>query len=234
MPTGREIMTRAGRLLSDEEYIRWTLPELCDWINDGVRAVVLAKPSASTQSRIVTLSVGTLQRIPDTPAPEALALINITRNLTSAAESPRAGGRAVKPALIREIDAQEPNWHNPATVPFGAVVKHFMFDENNPLEFYVYPGNDGTGRVEAVVSFCPTPLEATGDDDDIASYEGDIGLPEPYSVPVLDYVMFRAQSKDALEGNAGRAMAHYQQFAAAVGLKIQVEAATSPNARRGT
>lgn len=230
MPTGREIIKRAAILLNDEDHVRWTLPELCDWINEAVRATVLAKPSAKSESRVVALGQGTLQHVPATGDPLPLALLAIRRNIKDPGQ-PGRGGRAVTRTSITGLDAQEPNWHDPKFVPFKREARQYTFDEEVPLEFYVFPGNDGTGHVEAVLSVLPTPLAASGAADEIASYGGDVGLPEPYSVPLLDYVLYRAQSKDDDGANAGRAMAHYTQFATALGIKVQVARATSPNAR---
>ncbi|EHK57637.1 DUF6682 family protein [Allomesorhizobium alhagi] len=230
MPTGQEIMERAAVLLNDEDHIRWPLNELRDWINDGIKAIVLAKPSASTSSRILTLAVGTLQSVPATGTPTPLMLVRIVRNLKSQ-NDPREGGRIVTPTSRETLDAVDPFWHDRGQTPYRKEVRQYVYDEANPLEFYCYPGNDGNGIVEAVVSQLPAPLAASGDETVIGSYTGSIGLPEPYSVPLLDYVMFRALGKDDLGGNPGRAQGHYQLFASAVGLKIQVERATSPNAR---
>lgn len=233
MPSGQEIMARAGVALNDTDYVRWTLPELADWINEAVRAIILAKPSASTSSIALTLAVGTLQKVPASGSPTPLMLQNIVRNLKDAT-LPRVGGRIITATNKPVLDQQVPYWHDPTKTPYKKEVRQFVFDEANPLEFYCYPGNDGTGVVEAVVSTLPTPLSASGSPDAIGSYAGSIGLPEPYSVPILDYVLYRAQLKDDIAGNAGRAVGHYQAFAAALGIKIKVEGATSPNSKRAS
>lgn len=225
-------MERAGILLNDEGFVRWLPSELCQWLNDGIKAIILAKPSAKTETRVLTLAEGTLQAIATVAgAPTPLALISINRNIRQSAPV-RIGGRTVRATSGAVLDASEPYWHDPNQVRFKAEVRQYVYDEQNPLEFYVYPGNDGTGKVEAVVSVLPDLLEATGDADDIASYDTEISLPEPYSVPLLDYVLYRAFSKDDTVAMPGRSMAHYQAFATAIGLKIQVEGASSPNSRR--
>ena len=233
MPTGQEIMYRAGILLQDEEHVRWTPPELAEWINEAVRAIILAKPSAHSSTRVLQLAPGTWQQVPAVAGlPVPLALLDITRNLISVGP-PRVGGRTIRAVNRSMLDAQDPNWHDPSRTIYRKECRQFVFDEQNPLEFYVYPGNDGTGLVEALVSSLPERLTASGDEDDPASY-GEIGLPEPWSVPLLDYTLYRAQSKDDIAGNAPRAIAHYQQFASAVGIKVQVERASSPNAGRAS
>lgn len=222
--TGRDILEKAQTLLNDSDAVRWPLSELAGWINEGVRAICLAKPSAKSTTQTLDLVAGTLQTIPEA----ALALLAIRRNITNT-EAVSAGGRVVTRTSITELNAEEPNWHVSASVPFSATVRQFAFDEENPRAFYVYPGNTGTGHVEAVLSVLPTALDTDG--DALADYETAVGLPEPYSVPLLDYVMFRAHSKDDEGAEGGRGMAHYQMFAAALGIRVQVAKATSPNAR---
>ena len=230
MPTGKEIMERADGLLNDEDRTRWPLSERADWLNEAVRAIILAKPSASSQTQLLTLVAGTLQSVPQAGNPKPLRIIDVVRNITS--ESPLTGGRVITPVGRNILDAQEPHWHDAAYIRRSKEVRHVIFDEDNPLQYYVYPGNDGTGKVEAVMSVIPTPLTASGDVDNIESYTADIGLQDLYSVPALDYMLYRCFLKDDLQGNPGRATFHYGRFAEAVGIKTQVEGATSPNNRR--
>jgi hypothetical protein len=176
------------------------------------------------------MAAGTLQRVTAAAgSPTPLALLDIVRNLASAAETPRVGGRVIKPVSRDQLDAVDINWHS-ATAQ--AVVRHFVYDEQNPLEFYVYPPNTGAGFVEAVLSETPTDLVATGAPDLLASYDTQLDLPALYSEALLDFVLFRAFSKDDTGAQPGRASSHYGYFATAVGLKIQVEGASSPNNRR--
>lgn len=231
MVSGRDIFAEAAVILNDEDYVRWPLPELCTWLNEGVKAIILAKPSAYSHSRVIPMQTGTLQNVPVSGNPTPLLMVRAVRNLISATPT-REGGRIITPTNHETLDAQVPYWHDRRHVRWQKEVRHVIYDEDNPLEFYVYPGNDGTGMIEAVLSELPPPLTASGPIDELPSYSGDIGLPEPYSVPLLDYVLFRSFSKDDLEGSAPRAMGHYQTFAAAIGLKIQVEGATSPNRRK--
>lgn len=221
--TGRYIMEAAQRLLNDSTNVRWSLEELAQWINDGCRAIVLAKPSATAESRVMELEVGTHQFVPNSPAPVPLALLDITRNLKTTATNPRVGGRIVRPTTRKLLDVNDPDWHDSAETAYQAEVRQWIYDEMNPLEFYVYPGNDGNGILEIVVSVTPALLAPTGSVLELASWETTIALPDPYSTPLIDYVLYRAQIKDDDGANAQRAMAHYQSFANALGLKAQVD-----------
>jgi hypothetical protein len=111
-------------------------------------------------------------------------------------------------------------------------VKHYVYDEEDTRSFYVYPGNDGTGLVEAVLSLDPVKIERLrgGVAEDLESYAVELTLPGIYINALVDYVCYKAYAKDALvAGAAQRAALHYQQFANAVGIKVNQEALKSPN-----
>lgn len=230
--TAKEILVKAGELLFDKEYTRWKLPELVGWLNDGMRDICLAKPSAKSSTRVLSLAAGTHQSIPTASSlAEPLQLIDVIRNITNEGP-PREAGRTIKTVSRDLLDSENPDWHDGKSVRFRKTVRNVCFDEQNPLEFYVYPGNDGTGKVEALIAQIPAPIVATGDADDLDSYATEIDLPDIYASPLLDYVMARACSKDE-EGNFDtRAQYHEQRFAQSMGIKIQVEGASSPNNRR--
>jgi len=234
MIAAADIMRRASIILHDEGNDRWPLGELATWINEGVRSICLIKPSAASKKVLLPLQLGTWQYLPkdkDADGNEWLSLIKITRNIVDGSR-PELGGRIITIIDKKVLDAQTPRWHERDALPFRRTVRHYIYDENAPYEFYVYPGNDGAGLVEAVVGYCPPAITPTGDVEKIASWSGAIGLPEPYSVPLVDYTIARALLKDDVGGDMGRAGAHWQLFQAAMGTKIDVEGALSPNASR--
>ncbi len=222
--TARQVMELAGIALNDVGGNRWPFAELCLWINEGVGAIVLAKPSASSLTVVLRLQAGTYQTI----GADYLALLRMVRNI-DAAGPPRVGGRFIAVTSRAALDAQMPYWHDQSRTPYRKEVRQIVFDDAAPLDFYVYPGNDGTGMVEAVVSKLPPAIVATGDPVEIASFGQDIGLPDIYLTPLLDYILYRAFSKDSLEANPGAAAARYQAFTVALGAKAQVDAIQNPN-----
>lgn len=235
MPTGTEIFNRAATLLNDADHVRWPLPELCDWLNEGVHSIVLAKPSASSLTTVLKLLYGTHQflntelELPDGHKP--VMLLGLLRNISSVTQ-PYTGGRTIRRTDRALLDTTEPNWHDRNFVPFRRDVRNLVYDELVPLEYWVYPGNDGTGYVEAELAVLPPPLVATGNVHNLASYGGPIGLTDLYGGPLLDYVLYRCQLKDDIDGAAARSAVHFQQFASVLGIKVQVEAAHTPNVRR--
>lgn len=206
------ILAKAAIVLNDTAYERWTAPELLGWLNDGQRAIVIHKPNACVKNVSVQLVAGTKQTIPA----DGVQLIDIPRNMGAAGATP---GAVVRLTGRANLDAYVPNWHS--STP-SAVVKHFMFNALDPKHFYVYPPQPATsmGYVEAI--YGATPVDVTTGTA--------ISLDDIYETPLLDYVLYRAFSKDTeFAPDPTRAAAHQQAFLAAVGGKAQAEAGVNPN-----
>lgn len=229
MALASEVLDRARRLIQDETSVRWPLVELCMWLDDGQREIALQKPSAASANRVILVQKGTLQSLPD----DALALLRIVRNIVSVEDSGLRNPGAVIRICSRDmLDAQNRNWHEDREVRFSRSVKHYVYDEEDQRSFYVYPGNDGTGMVEAVLALDPATIETVRgkEPEDIDAYAVDLTLAGIYVNALVDYVCYRAFSKDAqYAGNTQRAALHYQQFANAIGIKFNQEALGSPN-----
>lgn len=225
----RKIITDASIILIDTDFVRWPMHELAGWLDHGVLSIITVKPSASSETIELSLARGTKQKLPDDQ--RIRQLLDLMRNLGG---SNGAAGRAIRSVSRSELDGNQPNWHDPRYVPFRKEVRHFVFDETLPREFYVVPGNDGTGSVEAAVATLPERVtdRVTGDVDVLESYEIEVGIGDEYEPALLDYVLYRAFSKEDPAASPQRAVTHYQAFATAIGLQTQVETATSPGRKR--
>jgi hypothetical protein len=223
-----DVITRAQIVVQDTTGVRWPFAELLQWLNDGQREVALYKPSATAQNVALMLQQGTLQNI----GAGGLALLRVVRNLKTPVGNPRIGSRACRIVDREVLDSQHPSWHDPDVFAYTKDVRHFCFDDSDPTNFYVFPGNNGAGAVEAVISRSPADvaLASGADANDIVSYRIGIQVPDIYANCLLDYVLFRAYSKDAdYAGNADRSGGHYAMFSAALGAKMQNEIAQNPN-----
>lgn len=220
-----DILSRASRIVLDETHVRWPLAELRLWLNDGLREISLVKPTAISASVIFSLTAGTYQKLPS----NYTGILRVTRNLKTTTASPRDGGRAVRVVDRVIMDSQLPDWHDTTKTTAAKAVKNVVFEMADPTAFYVYPPNDGTGIVEAVVSKVPTQIAApSGDQEDIANYNTALDILDVYANALVDYVLYRAYSKDAnFAGNAQRAVAHYTQMANALGVSLQNDMAFS-------
>ena len=203
--TAADVMRKANTILQDAGAIRWTPIELREWLNEGMRAIVTVKPNAKSGTIILELDSGTLQKLPD----NCTMLSRIVCNVGALPSNAR--GRAVRMLWRREIlDSQIPGWQSPSILPYSADVDMALQDAMAPREFYVVPGNNGSGRLEAVVGLYPEsiPLPATGSLN-LEAYTTAVPMDDVYQGILVDLVLFRAFSKDsAAQDAAARAQAH--------------------------
>lgn len=223
----KDILKRARAILSDGGNVRWTVTELNDCLNDTMQEIALHRPSAFSETRVIELAEGTYQDIPA----DFSQLLRAVRNITSAVDAvPRVSGSIVTPIEREILDSQMPNWHTAASVPFDPVVTHIIFEELAPRSFYVFPGNDGTGKIEVVGAVEPAELPVGSNAQDIETYTAEIPLSTVYRSVLIDGVLYYAYSKDMnMPGSAQRAVAHYQKFLAALGVRTGLTNTQNPN-----
>ena len=211
------ILASASTTLLDPRYKRWPEAELISYINEAMKAIVARKPNAATQTVTINLESGTLQTLPA----QYPILSRVTRNLTIAHGDPGGpvGGPVIRPIKSRDLlDAMIPGWQS-NEVLFSATVKHVIYDLANPRVFYVAPGNNGTGMIEAVVGTIPASIALSSDA---------IPLPDIYRNLITDYVLFKAFSKDAgIPASEARAAAHFGMFESALVSLAEGEASLS-------
>ena len=217
--TGTNLLSRIEDILQDTTSVRWPEAELLRYINDAQREIVNYRPEASAKTDNVQLVTGTKQALPT----EGLRLIKVTRNMSDASGG-ASGKRAVRIVNVDILNTQEPDWNDPTVsgdAAHGTVVKHYIFDEDDPKNFYVYPGVAGNAYVEIVYSKAPT---------DLSSGSSNLDIDDIYGNAVIDYVLFRAYQKDSeYAGNAQRSQTHYQLFMNCVAQGLQAQELLSPN-----
>lgn len=206
-----DIIDKAEIILQDTTNVRWVAVELIGWLNDAQMEIVRQKPEASVTNESVATVTGTKQSLPST----GIILIDVIRNMGSGGATP---GNAIRIINRKILDAQVPDWH--LTSGESAVVQHYMFDDKDPKNFYIYPPSDATGQIEIVYSSAPTVVAA----------DADISIDDVYSSPILDYILYRAYSKDAdYAANSQRAIGHFTAFMNSLGLQDKVETLFDPN-----
>lgn len=205
------LLSRAATILQDATNIRWPQTELLDWLNDAQREIALLKPNAFTKNQSFTLVAGTKQTLPA----DGISLIDVPRNLGADGNTP---GNAIR-LVVREIlDSQIPDWH--ASTRAAAVVKHYVYSPLDPKTFYVYPPSNATSKVELVYVAAPTD----------AAIGGTITLDDIYATPILDYMLFRAYTKDAeFASNPEVAKVYYERFKGLLSGKLGAEQGSNPN-----
>ena len=204
--SAQNIVDRARHILQDTTSggTRWLDAELLKWLNDAQREIVLLKPNAYSSVENISLNSGSKQEITAT----GLLLLSIIRN---------TNGMAVRRVDRGILDSENPNWHNDSS---SSTVEHYVFDEDAPRHFWVYPPNSGGGTVECIISKAP---------EDVPGLGNSITLNDIYANVILDFILYRAYSKDTdYAGNSQRAATHYQAFNNSLGVRVQTETASSP------
>jgi hypothetical protein len=96
----------------------------------------------------------------------------------------------------------------------------------------VYPPAASTGAsLDVVYGAYPTDVvePASGD---YTAVSGDVDLLDIHANALLDYILYRAYSKDSeYAGNAQRAVNHYTAFMNALGVEIKATLAVAPTTR---
>lgn len=208
--TAGAIIDKAVIQLIDISGVRWTRAELLKWLNDGLRQIVLMQPNATNTPGAVQLVAGTRQILPT----GGWMLLGVYRNMGTTGTTP---GRAVRIISRELLDAFNPSWH---TATPSAVTTNYIYDLQDQTAYYVYPPSTGTNYIEINYSLQPT---------DLTSESQTIPMFDVYQGPLLDYIMFRACTKDA-EYAPGVALGqlYLTTFTAATNIKEQSEIKGTP------
>lgn len=209
--TAEQIYQQAAEILQDVLYATYSQTQLGAWVNDAQRAISIARPDANVSIENFLLSPGvSRQTLPAT----ANRLGGLIRNMGTDGLTP---GRGITGPVPREpLDAVLPLW----TVTTGAFVKQYVYDEDTPLVFYVYPPVSGAWYVEA--KFFKIPVNVT-------LPSSTIDLPDIYAPVIREWILYCAFARDSERTpNWVRAARHLTNFYQLLGVKTNSDLAVSP------
>jgi hypothetical protein len=196
-----DLISRALVLLKDPTAVRWPAVELQYWLNDGYREIVNRRPDANAQVATFTCVAGYRQNIEEFQ--NAQRLLEVIANAAATSNK-----RTIRIVDRQTMDDQLPGW-NTATPSIN--IEKYMFDHRLPKEFLVYPPAKTTTQLEIVFSTFPLAHSLTEAQLMNPATTTTITLDDTYANTLLDYMMYRAYSKDVEQaGNAQRAAAYYQ------------------------
>jgi hypothetical protein len=216
--TGTALAAKAATILNDPTNTRWTTTELLGWINTAQKEIAVFKPTASVVNANIATVIGTKQQLP-TSSPVGLQLIEVIRNMGTGSTP----GKAITKISRDVIDQVIPDWHAiPARSSLSVV--HHVYDAKgsaDPKVFYVYPPlTAATQFLEVSMGVVPADLAAIG---------SAISIDDIYESPLIDYILYRAFSKDSANpSNASRAAGHQTAYMNAIGGKVAAESTYTP------
>jgi hypothetical protein len=199
-------LTDARNVLQDNRATkRWSDDELIAWANLGMREMVAIKPEVNTKVSAVRLSVGTRQLLPADGVQFFRVLRNMGTNGTTV-------GPVVRGVDYDALDTQSSTWHSMTPVE---AISEYAFRPSDPTRYYVYPPSDGNGYVD--IEYGALPADCV--------LGGNLTILDVWVPTLLNYVLYRAYSKDAeFAANANLAASYYSTFGMALGHKAQAEA----------
>lgn len=243
----RDVLWRVAVLLQDTtpQFQRWPERELVHWLNDAQVALVKYLPGAAARVDAIKLVAGTRQSIAviqaanckpgDGSTPSApiygTLMLNPRRNMGSDGLTP---GRSIRMVDRDVLDSQTPNWH---TVT-GADVSSVVFDPLTPRYFYVSPAvPNATDRwIEIAYNAAPIAIPnvaSVGSEAYLASGASTttISVDDEHVDDLVDYVVARANLKDAKYADPAKAIAHTNRFLGSLNAKVAAMTGTNPNLR---
>lgn len=206
-----QLVTRVAGTLNDPSYVRWTVADLVDYLNDGVLQTVIARPQANVVTRVLELTEGTRQTLPA----DAIALIEVQRNVPS--------GRVVRHVDKQTMDAAAPLWHGSTRM---VDARDYAFDQRDPKTFFVYPPAHTTSKVETLLSVRPdlAGVPATPGTDPWDPFP----LAPEYQEPVRLWMLHRAYANDTGAGSLAKSSSYFNQFFQWFGIDAQAKAEAEP------
>lgn len=211
-----DVIGRAERIIQDTTNTRWPKQEWLDWYNDANLAVVNIRPDAHVVNGVLNLAPNSSKQTIDS---DGLKLIDVLANTSS--------GKVIRKIDRRQLDDQVESWHKTT----GTDVQHYMYDDRDPKNFYIFPQPSTAHDVNYIYATAPVQVV-------IANFETDtqiMTLDDSYLNVILDFMLSRAYSKDAdYAENSQRSQMHLNQFLQALGAKTEADMAVSPSNKKMT
>lgn len=205
------IINAAARELYDVDNIKWSRSELLGFVSEAEKQIMVLHPQNNSTVDTIDLAAGCQQAVPI----EAHQLVDVYHNVASDNLTPR---RAVRMVSRRLMNSYEPGWMYAAQT---TEVQNVIFDEQDKRHFWVYPPNNGEGKLNIAYLAVSEPY---------ATEEDNLRISDAYYTAALEFVLFRACSKQApFSPGPSEASRHFALFTAAMTVKADSEAVNSPN-----
>lgn len=180
-------ITIARGVLNDPDAVRYSDPDLLQYGNDALDVMLTLAPHLFyTDGDVACIPLSAMQAI---SYDDAQSLVDVRRIKNGAAVLP--GDRAT-------MDAFNPSWQDGTP---GAAVNWFPVADD-PMRFLVYPPAPDGQILEVIYVRIPGEYAATDD----------TSIPTSYADAIADYIIHRAESRDAEHVISQRAQAFGQSF----------------------
>lgn len=183
--------------LNDTGQTLWTNETLFKYVTEAQNAIILLGVDANIVQAEFPLLQDAMQTIPE----GGVRFIDILRNV--------AGG-PVRKIEKKVMDDVLPDWMIEQT---ETGIEHFMFEEERPTVFWVYPA-PSTSTQKIALSYAKAVDLITADNDPIT-------LPDIYIPAIKEYILWRCLSMENENMAISLANQHLQNFYTLLGKKYQ-------------
>lgn len=190
--TPQDIITTARYTLNDSDAAgyRQSDAELLGYVNDGLREISAIRPDKFLTIGDHVCTISQCEQNFSSVIAQSVAKVICIKNST-----------AITPFDMDTMDSFKPSWK--ADTPAAAT--QWASYPGDALRFFVYPAAPATAQTLSVLYVKIPAVLAIG--DSITE------VPVSMQVPLIDYVVYRASSKDDEHSLTGRAVAEYTAFA---------------------
>tara|TARA_R100000656_G_scaffold71732_2_gene53693 strand:- start:13 stop:669 length:657 start_codon:yes stop_codon:yes gene_type:complete len=200
--------------LRDADADSWTASEIHSAINEAEKVIVNYRPDASAIDYELPCAEGIKQSLPA----NANRLLDVKFNVGAAS----APGRSVHRKAVVDLDSINPNWRSASA---NAVIREFVYDDREPLFFYVYPPAANGAKLQ--ISYSGIPPAYGTVDANTATLVSDL-----YEPAIIEWALYRLFGFDVENSvNMARSQQHLSNFANMLGVKLQNEPRFSPRNR---
>lgn len=198
------IISTARSILLDPDADWFSNADLLGALNRAERRVLLVRPELSSSRVTLELDAGIAQVLPA----NATALLDIFQNTVS-----KRRARQTSRAMLEHLNDR---W---SAATGQTEVIHWTADLRSKTRYDVYPPNDGSGQLEALIGTVPTPIPTTGDV---------INLNDIYETPLLYYVLCEAFSVNSEKQDMAKSTSYENRASQLLGVNAQTGATLAP------
>lgn len=206
-------VTKVQQTLNDEGADDWTVTHIVHALNDAIRAVIRAMPSARYVREEFTCALGAIQALPD----EAVDFIGI--------DGVTMGGIVtcgLSEEGLSDLNVDNPGWWSASSTE---TPRGFVFEKNKPYQFLMYPPVAAGVTIQIVYSEFP-PLVTY--DEGTEEYGADtLDLHEKWEAALFLFVMARAMARPGTDDAMRKSMQYQSEFYSTLGLPDQAKMSLS-------
>lgn len=187
------IATTMGKQLHDTAGDIWTTAIISEHVDEAQKLIASLRPDASATTATTALTTTSMQTLPD----DGVRFLDIPMN---------TDGLSVLKITREKLTEMVSTW----TTETGTAIEFFMFDEENPTVFWVYPKPSEAFNVELVYSAEPTTFTSSSTDIDISAI---------YITAIYEWTLYRCFSMECKGTDMTLAAVHLQNFFNVLGIK---------------